>query len=161
MATAAVLSASTYSMAMVMPRSSEVIEPGERQLLAQAVSCEVRVDGDHVDLTDGSCRSVGGLCPLDRMDLGPAESGQTSVALVEPETVGIEPRLALACDDHVPRPSTLLMMLGEGPVVHHEKGVLVGAGHERSGDDRDRLFGGQRSAHLEQFAIQLETERSL
>ena len=95
---------------------------------------EVGVDGDHVDLAEGRRRGR-----RLAMDLGPAEPGEPAVALVETEPVGIEPRLAArGRSDHVERPAALLVVIGEGPVVHREEGVLVDARHERSGDDRHR-----------------------
>ncbi len=120
------------------------VEPGERELFAEPVAVEVGIDGDHVDLADDGVEFV--------VELRPAERGQPTVDLVQPEPRRVEPRLVHAEGEDVGGPSALFAVFQKGAVVDREPGRVVVAGNEVTGLDRGPDVERERSAHLVETA---------
>ena len=83
---------------------------------------EVRVDCDHVDLSErGIHRGV---------DLRPAESGDAAVDFVNDEPIGIEPRLGHARFQGFAIPSSLFGVMGKRTIVDLEPSRFVASDPE-------------------------------
>ena len=114
--------------------------PGSAPTQPEAV--EVRVDRDDVDLAEDRLWSSWTLVQQN--------AGETAVAFVEEETVGVEPRLVLAGRAGCLESSPPARDGGEGAVVDLQPGLLVLARRRRRGDDAGIIARRERSPHLEQ-----------
>ena len=103
----------------------QAVQPGQRQVPAQAAAVEVGVDRDYVDLAE----VLSGLV----VHLRPAEAGQPALDLVEQEAGRVEPRLPLPSPQRLDVPAALLGVPVERAVVDLEPRLFVLADDERSG----------------------------
>ncbi len=99
------------------------MQTGSSHRHTQALTVEIGVDANGEDLTE-----VGLM-----MDLGPAEAGESAVSFEQADTIGIEPWFGHSLFERGLGPSTLVRMVGEGPIVDLDQRGVIDTGSERSG----------------------------
>lgn len=140
----------------------EVGEPGDGECPAEPLAVVRRVDTDYIDLADRRRGAIGRFTVVVAagVHLRPTETGDTTINLVDEETIRIKPWLGHACDEHFAIPVTLLRMSGERPRVHGEPFLVIDTRSEwaRCESFRNDVPSGerQRAPHVEEWRTLLE-----